>query len=57
MKFISVKFHPSLWLRTSHVDDVFHVKNSRANLVIRELTASGILGSPHYGTYRFFKTE
>lgn len=39
--------------RTSHVVDVFHVKNSRANLVIRELTAAGILESPHYGTYRF----
>ena len=43
--------------RTSHVTDVFHVKNSRANLVIRELTAAGILESPHYGTYRFYKTE
>ena len=43
--------------RTSHVADVFHVKNSRANLVIRELTAAGILESPHYGTYRFYKTE
>ena len=39
--------------RTSHVADVFHVKNSRANLVIRELTAAGILESPSYGTYRF----
>ena len=43
--------------RTSHVADVFHVKNSRANLVIRELTAAGILESPHYATYRFFKPE
>ena len=39
--------------RTSHVADVFHVKNSRANLVIRELTAAGILESPSYGTYHF----
>ena len=39
--------------RTRHVADAFHVKNSRANLVIRELTAAGILESPHYGTYRF----
>lgn len=35
--------------RTSHVADVFHVKNSRANLVTRELTAAGILESPHFG--------
>ena len=39
--------------RTSHVADVFHVKNSRANLVIREFTAAGILESPHYGICRF----
>ena len=43
--------------RTSHVTDVFHVKNSRANLVIRELTAAGILESPHYGTYRFYSRK
>ena len=41
--------------RTSHVADVFHVKNSRANLVIRELTAAGILESSHYGMYCFRK--
>lgn len=43
--------------RTSHVADVFHVKNSRSNLVIRELTAAGILESPHYGTYRFIEKD
>ena len=39
--------------RTNRVADVFHVKNSRANLVIRELTAAEILELPSYGTYRF----
>lgn len=43
--------------RTNHVADAFHVKNSRANLVIRELTAAGILESPHYGTYRFIEKD
>ena len=32
-------------------------QNSRANLVIRELTAAGILESPHYGTYRFYSRK